>query len=318
MSRPAYARGLHELGDGVFAYLQPDGSWGWSNAGLVAGEGTSILIDTLFDLRLTREMLDAMRAVTDSRPIDALLNTHANGDHCWGNQLVGDQATVYASAAAREEMQEVPPQLLHTLKVTDLGPDLNAFVARAFGPFEFGDVELRLPDESFAGRLAVTVGGRTLEFIEVGPAHTAGDVIAHVPDAGTVFTGDILFVENTPIMWAGPVANWLAACDLVCDLDASTLVPGHGPVCGPDGPRTLQRYLRFVQDEASRRFEAGMDPLEAAFDIDLGEWADVPDPERIVVNVDTVYRELDPGRPAASPVDLFAGMARHRAGGAAR
>ena len=56
----AYERGLHELGDGCLAYLQPDGSWGWSNAGLVVGDGASLLVDTLFDLPLTRRMLDAM------------------------------------------------------------------------------------------------------------------------------------------------------------------------------------------------------------------------------------------------------------------
>ena len=64
--RVAYERGLHELGDGVYAYLQPDGTWGWSNAGLIAADGTSLLVDTLVDLELTREMLDAMRRVTES------------------------------------------------------------------------------------------------------------------------------------------------------------------------------------------------------------------------------------------------------------
>src|SRR5438067_3843640 len=44
----AYERGLHELGDGLYAYLQPDGGWGWSNAGLITAEGTSLLVDTLF------------------------------------------------------------------------------------------------------------------------------------------------------------------------------------------------------------------------------------------------------------------------------
>ena len=63
----AYRKGLHELGDGLFAYLQPDGTWGWSNAGLIAADGTSLLVDTLFDLELTRAMLEAMRPVTDTR-----------------------------------------------------------------------------------------------------------------------------------------------------------------------------------------------------------------------------------------------------------
>ena len=51
---------LTEVGDGCLAYLQGDGGWGWSNAGLIVGDGTSLLVDTLFDLRLTQEMLDAI------------------------------------------------------------------------------------------------------------------------------------------------------------------------------------------------------------------------------------------------------------------
>ena len=62
----SYEKGLVEVADGAFAYLQPDGGWGWSNAGLVTSGGSSLLVDTLFDLHLTREMLDSMRSVTDT------------------------------------------------------------------------------------------------------------------------------------------------------------------------------------------------------------------------------------------------------------
>src|ERR1700735_5082015 len=68
-----YTRGLHEVGDRVWAWMLPDGGYGWSNAGLVAGDGASLLVDTLFDLPLTREMLAAMAPVTDRAPTtDAL------------------------------------------------------------------------------------------------------------------------------------------------------------------------------------------------------------------------------------------------------
>src|SRR3954470_9749851 len=104
----AYEKGLHELGDGLHAYLQPDGGWGWSNAGLITADGTSLLVDTLFDLRLTQEMLEAMRPLTERNPIDAAMNTHGNGDHCWGNQLLPAETRMYATSAAIEEMQQVP------------------------------------------------------------------------------------------------------------------------------------------------------------------------------------------------------------------
>src|SRR5437588_5016091 len=84
----AYRQGLHELGDGLYAYLQPDGGWGWSNAGLITGDGESLLIDTLFDLALTREMLLQMGSITGRHPISQAMNTHGNGDHWFGNQLV--------------------------------------------------------------------------------------------------------------------------------------------------------------------------------------------------------------------------------------
>src|ERR1700692_2584651 len=91
----SYVAGLQEVGDGFYAYLQPDGGWGWSNAGLVVDGDSTLLIDTLFDLRLTEDMLREMRgAVKAAARIDTLVNTHANGDHCYGNALVGDARIV--------------------------------------------------------------------------------------------------------------------------------------------------------------------------------------------------------------------------------
>src|SRR5690349_506532 len=106
-----YTRGLHELGAGCYAYLQPDGGWGWSNAGLIVGDGASLLVDTLFDLRLTTAMLDDMAPVRAGAPITTVVNTHANGDHCYGNQLVAGAAIVASTATARE-MGEVSPAML--------------------------------------------------------------------------------------------------------------------------------------------------------------------------------------------------------------
>ncbi len=305
----AYRRGLHELGDGVYAYLQPDGTWGWSNAGLVTAGGTSLLVDTLFDLRLTREMLDAMRAVTERHPIDAAMNTHGNGDHCFGNTLLPPGAEVYATVGAAADLAAAPPALLDALKHADLGPEFSAYLGRIFGPFAFEGIDLRAPSTTFEGRLDLRVGDRTVEFIEVGPAHTAGDAIAHVPDAGIVFTGDILFAECTPIMWDGPVANWLGACERILALGAPTLVPGHGPVTDASGVHDVQRYLTYVHDEARARFDAGMDAVQAADDIDVAAFADWGDQERIAVNVATMYREFDPGAEPPARAELFVRMA---------
>jgi cyclase len=300
-----YTKGLHELGDGLWAYLQPRGQWGYSNAGLVAGDGDSLLVDTLFDLKLTREMLAQMKPITDTRPIGSLVNTHANGDHCFGNELVPDRATIYATVACAEEMTEVPPARLQGLMAA------TDFAAYAFGDFEFSNIQGRAPDETFEAELTLTVGGRDVIVRDLGPAHTRSDSIVLVPSARAVFTGDLVFNGGTPISWAGPIANWTAACETIAALDVDWIVPGHGPIATPQDVLDVKRYLDHVVAEATKRQQGGMDAVEAAFDIDLGEFADVPDSERIVVTVQTIYRDNDPTHPAPDPILMWEKMGEY-------
>ncbi len=307
----AYDKGLLELGDGCFAYLQPDGSWGWSNAGLVVGDGSSLLVDTLFDLHLTRDMLDSMRSATRVAPIATLVNTHANGDHCYGNQLV-DGAEIIASSATAHEMAEVPPSMLAAMNGAP-GAVGNLF-RHFFGAFDFAGIELTLPTRTFDHRLEVEVGGRVFELIEVGPAHTRGDTIVHVPEARTVYTGDILFIGGTPIVWAGPLSNWVAACDLMLGLDVEHVVPGHGPLTDKAGIVAVRDYLAFVDEAATARHAAGLDAWEAAREIarEIGareEFRGWSEFGRITVNVDTAYRALDPAHVSPDVVEQFRRMA---------
>lgn len=307
-----FEKGLQRVARDVWAYLQPDGSWGLSNAGLIAGEGESMLVDTLFDLDLTREMLAAMDPVTRERPLTACFNTHANGDHCYGNQLLPEGARIYAATSAAHEMAELPAAKFAAMLKMDFGPVLTPYLAHTFGRFHFDGIEGRMPTDLFDDRRRVEVGGRAVELIGFAPAHTHGDAIAFVPDAGVVFAGDLLFIGGTPVVWGGPFENWIRACDTMAALDADIYVPGHGPITDKEGVAAVRRYLAYVRDEGRRRFERGMSARDAAFDIALGEFAAWIDSERLVVNVDTLYRELDPGYPGADIVKLFSGMAEYR------
>ncbi|MEP5762948.1 MAG: MBL fold metallo-hydrolase [Halieaceae bacterium] len=306
-----YQKGLHDLGNGSFAWLAPDGSWGWSNAGLITDGEESLLVDTLFDLDLTREMLAAMRdaAPQASDRIDTLVNTHANGDHCHGNELVSG-AEIIASAASAEEMAELPPDALAAFvdMARDMGPTGEYFL-HCFGKFSFAGIQFTPPTRTFQGRLDLQVGDKAIELIEVGPAHTRGDVLVHCPTDKTVFTGDILFIEGTPIMWQGPVANWIAACQRIEAMDVETIVPGHGPITDKAGVRRVREYLEYVRDQARERFDAGMGAQEAARDIDLGTYAKWLDSERIAVNVDTLYREFSNESQTTDIIELFSNMA---------
>ncbi len=252
-----YVRGAHPIGDGVWTYLQPDGGWGRSNAGLIAsGDGaSSLLVDTLFDLELTAEMLAAF-------------------------------------------MQAAP----------DMG-SAGAFLIDIFGGFHFDGIESVAPTRTFTGELELSIGDRPVRLIEVGPAHTAGDVIVQVPDAGVVFTGDIVVQGGHPIVWAGPVSNWLAACDRILALDdVHTVVPGHGPVTDLGAVANLKDYFQRLTTHARDCLDAGLTPLEAARSIDLGPHARRREPERLVANINALYHDLG-ADVAADPLTVITLMA---------
>ncbi|MGH8130983.1 MAG: MBL fold metallo-hydrolase [Steroidobacteraceae bacterium] len=316
MSGRAYRRGLEDLGDDLYAWMQPDGGWGWSNAGFIRDGEASMLVDTLCEEPLTGAMLDAIHDATGiaSDRIRYLVNTHANGDHTHGNALVENAEVIASDAAARETAELTPADMAELKKSGASGQlgDAGRFFAEIFAPFDFSQARGRRPTRTLDRHLDLRVGDKPVELHMFGPAHTAGDALAWLPRERAVFTVDLLFVDSIPIMWRGPVGNWLAACDWILESGARHIVPGHGPMTDAAGVRRLQQYLRYLDSESRHRFDAGMTAEAAARDIALGEFRHWLDAERVVVNVETLYREY---RGDISPpylVRLFELMARMR------
>lgn len=296
MTASDYRKGLHDLGQGCHAWMQPDGSWGWSNSGLIAGPTSSLLVDTLFDLDLTREMLDGMATVTGRSPLRTLVNTHSDGDHYFGNELLAQQdVEIIASDAAAEHMTQEAVDSLAGLK--ELDGAIGEFARTIFGPFTFEGITSTGPTRTFSGELSLDVDGVEVRLIQVGPAHTPGDTLVHVPHAKLLYAGDILFVGGTPIVWAGPIDRWIAACDLILDMDVTTIVPGHGPVTDKTGVHGVREYLDFVKHEARKRYDDGLSVDDAIASIDLGKYAEMPEHGRLAQNVLSVYQQQDPSTP---------------------
>jgi glyoxylase-like metal-dependent hydrolase (beta-lactamase superfamily II) len=314
MANWPFSQGVHDIGNGVYGYVQPDGTWGWSNAGLVTSEGETLLIDTLMSVPLTRQMLDAFAKVPGGDRIGKLFNTHANPDHFFGNGLV-EGAEIIATAKTRAEMDGFNPQALANLSANwrNMG-EAGEFLFETMGrQFDFSGVdELTLPTWTFDGTMTIAVGDKTVELTDLGPAHTESDTIAWVKQDRTVFTGDLLFNEGHPVVWAGPLSNWIAACDFIVALDPEVVVPGHGPICDVAAVRTMKGYFEHLRDEARARFDAGLDWRAAARDIPIKEYAHWTDPERVVANVYSLYKQWDPELPPAPPPVLFAEMNRYR------
>ena len=292
---------LRELARDVYACLQPDRGLGTSNSGLL-NRGGGLVVDTFWDLPHTRQMIDTYARVWKA-PARRVVNTHRNGDHCWGNQLFPD-AEIIGHRLCAAEFGKERPEFMQTLRSSGSSSDpAVAAFARRLADWDFAGIELRPPKTLVDERLTLDLDGIHADLIYVGPAHTAGDLIVHLPAERIVFTGDILFRLCTPIGWEGTYDRWIAALDRIVALAPDVVVPGHGPVCGLEGPREMKAYLQYVRAESKRLFDRGLSAVDAAKRIDLGPYAGWTEPERIVFQVERAYRELR-GEPFDAPIDV--------------
>ena len=314
MGAMPFKQGLQEVGKDCWAYLQPDGSWGWSNAGLIVDGGESLLVDTLMDLHLTATMLSTMcDAIPGAKHIDTVVNTHANADHFFGNQLMTGSRVlttqVTNDAMVLEEHTHVPEMIEQLGKRNAAAGDL---LRELFSAFDFSGIKVPPATDIFADKITLHVGSKRVEVVDVGPAHTASDLLVFVPEDKVVYTGDILFSGKHPVIWAGPVRNWRAACQMILDADVQTIVAGHGPVSGKEAVRDLHSYFGWLEAEARLRYEAGMTYDEAAFDIDLGPYEHWGDAERMIPNIIALYREFGGEPLVIDMAEQWGTMARYR------
>jgi cyclase len=280
-----------EVSDGVYAYVQPDGSWWINNTGFLVGRRGVISVDACSTERRTRAYLEAVGTVTD-RPVRTLINTHHHGDHTFGNCLFSG-ATVVAHERTRSEVIGAGP------------PGQLPF----WTPVDWGELDLEPPFLTYTDSVTVWSDELRCEVRYVGtPAHTTNDSIVWLPERSVLFCGDLLFNGGTPFLLMGSISGAIEVLtSVLAPLGAETIVAGHGPVSGPELIDDVLGYLRFVTETARAGKAAGLTPLQAAREVDLGGYADLLDAERIVGNLHRAYAELDGAAPGA-PIDIVAAL----------
>jgi len=283
---PPEAARIEEVADGVYGYIQPDGSWWINDSGFLAAGDRTVLIDTCATEQRTRRLLDEAMRVTGAA-VSTVVNTHHHGDHTNGNYLAG-AATIIGHRNTRELM---------------IATGIHHY-EQAFEGINWGELQLRPPDVTFEDTMTLYARDTRVELRYVGnAAHTTNDVLVWLPQQSILFAGDLIFNGGTPFALMGSVAGWRAALDRIRELGARIIIPGHGDVCGPGQIDVMDDYLAFVQRTARAGIDAGLAPLQLAQELDLGEFAALSESERIAANLHRAYAELE-GKPWGVPLDL--------------
>ncbi|MFI9258198.1 MBL fold metallo-hydrolase [Streptomyces sioyaensis] len=289
---------LTELAPGVHAFIQPDGGWCLNNAGFVTDGDATLVVDTAATERRAR-LLRRRIAESGAPAPRTLVNTHHHGDHTYGNAVFAPEATVLGHASCRRELLAAGHQL-HAV-----WPEV-----------EYGDIRLTAPEVTYTDELTLHTGDIEVRLLHPGVAHTTGDTLVWLPRQRLVYAGDLVFHGGTPFILMGSLTGSLRALELLRSLDAVTVVPGHGPVTGPEVYDGIERYLRFVGRLAQEGRAAGRTPLQVAREADLGPFAELAESERLVANLHRAYAELAGAAPGAplDPIAAFGDMAAMNGG----
>jgi len=225
-----------------------------SNAAFVVTPAGVVVIDALGSPALAERLLQEIRKLT-RQPVTHVIVTHYHADHIYGLQAFKNQgARIIAHRSALEYLNsETARQRLETSR-TELAPWVDA------------KTRLVNADEWIDGDKTLTVGGTQFLIRHVGPSHTPEDLVVYLPKEKVLFAGDLVFRNRIPFVGQADSGRWIQALDVLLKFDATTIVPGHGPLSG-EARKDMQQtrdylvYLRTTMGEAARNLE----PFEEAY-----------------------------------------------------
>ncbi len=304
--RALYQEGLYDLGNGCYTWLTPNGCWGEVNSGLVVGKDGCLLIDTYWDYASTQRMMDGIASALPGSTVKWIVNTHADGDHSWGNGLI-TEAKVIAATSGADILHEINPRALQQLRalggfleVLDIGHsrEVGRWVKAGITPYDFHGIRIPKAHISFEDSMELPLGNKSAQIFEFGAAHSQCDLGVYVPHSKILYSGDIVFNGVTPLSWQAPPSQLIQQLNRILEMDIALVVPGHGPVTDKLGVQIVKRYWELLDRYTQKSFAEGQSVVSAAENLlQSKEYRDEPfgawlSPEYTATNIDTTYRHL--------------------------
>lgn len=273
--------GLQEVAPGAWAMImsiiEPEG--GGPNGGFIVAGDEVIVIDAFITLGAARELLSHIKKITGKEPA-FLINTHSHGDHINGNQVFAPPATIIAHENTRDVLAREGQAIID--RTAQMRPHLAADLKAA---------RITVPEITYRNQMTLYFGGRTLELIHPGKAHTVGDTMVYLKEEKVLYAGDLLFNHIIPPIF-GDSAGWIAAIEQIEQMDIKTIVPGHGFVCTKQELTDLKHCLMEIRKQVKKCYDRNLDKEKALAEIDMGAYKSWPHQERLAMDVEQLYKEF--------------------------
>lgn len=267
---------LTKVSQDIYAYLGTDDPRYGSNAGFVISPQGVAVVDC--DCLYSDSLLQEIRRLTD-QPVRFLINTHFHLDHISANDSFAQLGALIVSSHGTRRNAE-------TLGEAELQERL---ARRSPGKAS----QIHLPPLTFSGELVLHLGQKELRLVDMGPGHTHGDTVVYMPQDGVLFSGDLLFAHNYPVVRAyshANPANWVNILDRLLEWPWEMVVPGHGPLGTKKEVRELRDYFLYLMKQVQKMVRSGKSLEEVRQGLDLSAYASWGRASAVPEALEVIYR----------------------------